>query len=204
MKDLVLTVKRDLLPNDWLSDCGGVCMAEAAFAEALGLLEPCWIPRQNAENDPRYKQLIPYILVRHGERLATYRRQGSEARLHGCWSIGVGGHIDHPDRGKDLMATLLCGARRELREELTGIETDCPLTLLGVINEEQTEVGKVHLGVVMVATITRDQPPAAGAELSRLRWQKPQTLGDLGMELWSHLALDLYQAHAATACSVQN
>ena len=199
MKDLVLTVERGRLPQAWLVQCGGVFLPDNALSTAFDLLEPCWVSRQHAEKDPRYKQLIPYILVRHDGRLAAYRRRGTEARLHGYWSIGVGGHVDYGDRGRNLTETLLAGARRELFEELPGLKTDHSLTLLGVINEEHSEVGTVHLGVVMMATVNGHQAPVGGQELLDLGWLPPPKLQALELELWSCLALDLYQTHVAAS-----
>jgi predicted NUDIX family phosphoesterase len=98
------------------------------------------------ETDPAYKQVIPYLVLRDGASYFLMRRTraGVDARLHDRWSIGVGGHLNPGDDG------LLGGLRREWREELVaGFEPDfVPVALL---NDDTTEVGAVHLGVVFVA-----------------------------------------------------
>jgi predicted NUDIX family phosphoesterase len=113
-----------------------------ASLDATGRYEP----RDVMETDPTYKQVIPYLVLRDGASYFLMRRTraGVDARLHDRWSIGVGGHLNPGDDG------LLGGLRREWREELVaGFEPDfVPVALL---NDDTTEVGAVHLGVVFVA-----------------------------------------------------
>ncbi len=103
-------------------------------------------PREAMERDPSFKQVIPYLVLRDGARYFLMRRTraGGDVRLHDRYSIGVGGHLNPGDG--DLDGGLL----REWREE---IEADFApaFRLLGVLNDDTTEVGSVHLGVVYVA-----------------------------------------------------
>lgn len=105
-----------------------------------------YAPRAAMERDPAWKQLIPYLVLRDGERYFLMRRtrSGGDARLHDRWSIGVGGHVNPGDDG------LIGGLRREWREELVAdFEPDFePVALL---NDDTTDVGAVHLGIVFVA-----------------------------------------------------
>jgi predicted NUDIX family phosphoesterase len=100
-------------------------------------------------------------MVMHGDEILLLRRlaQGGESRLHGKLSIGVGGHINPVDDGgaaggpaaRGAGADLLdAGCRRELEEE---IDLRCPYTLsaVGVINDDASDVGSVHFGLVNVA-----------------------------------------------------
>lgn len=103
-------------------------------------------PRPEMEADPGFKQIIPYLVLRDGRRYFLMRRTraGADARLHDHWSIGVGGHLNPGDR--DLAG----GLAREWREELVaGFEPD--FRLVGLLNDDETEVGRVHLGAVFVA-----------------------------------------------------
>jgi predicted NUDIX family phosphoesterase len=103
-------------------------------------------PRDVMELDPAFKQVIPYLVLRDGERYFLMQRTtaGGDARLHGRYSIGVGGHLNPGDGG------LLGGLRREWEEEL---DADFPpeFRLVGLLNDDTTEVGAVHLGAVYVA-----------------------------------------------------
>jgi predicted NUDIX family phosphoesterase len=120
-----------------------------------GLLDPAhtsYRPRPEMEQDPSFKQLIPYVIFRYRDasgqtHLFQYTRgkgQG-ESRLHAKRSIGVGGHISADDAV--VASAYEEGMRRELEEE---IEIGAPYQgrMVGLINDDETEVGKVHLGVV--------------------------------------------------------
>jgi predicted NUDIX family phosphoesterase len=148
-------------------------------------------PRASVEEDPSLKQIIPYLILRHRERIFLFQRSahGSEPRLHGRFSIGVGGHVTEGDiDGGDL---LMAGLRRELDEELivAGGWTARPV---GVLNDDQTPVGSVHFGVVYVVEIER--PEIRVREEDRLTGRlagAPEVRTVRGsMETWSQLILD--------------
>jgi predicted NUDIX family phosphoesterase len=112
-------------------------------------------PRGEMEKDPSFKQLIPYMVFRHVDAdgvswLFQYVRGGGmgEKRLHALRSVGVGGHISTDDAGAGSMHDIYrVGMQRELGEE---ISLDTPFTerCVGLINDDETPVGRVHLGVV--------------------------------------------------------
>ena len=98
------------------------------------------------EQDPSFKQIIPYLVLRDGSRYFLMQRTnaGGDPRLHGRYSIGVGGHLNPGDGG------LLGGLRREWDEELvTGFVP--PFRLVALLNDDTTAVGSVHLGAVYLA-----------------------------------------------------
>jgi predicted NUDIX family phosphoesterase len=110
-----------------------------------------YLNRSDAEHDKRYKQLIPYVLLICKGKILRYRRGrgGQETRLHGLYSVGVGGHISEEDHG--LFSTgpgYHEGMRRELMEEVAMDEAK--EAAVAVINDDSTEVGYVHFGVVHV------------------------------------------------------
>ncbi len=110
--------------------------------------------RTEAEQDPRYKQLIPYALIVCRDRILRYRRGrgGQETRLHGLYSVGVGGHISEEDHGLFSQGPGYHDAmRRELIEEVA-IDAQKEAAV-AVINDDSTEVGRVHLGVVHVVQV---------------------------------------------------
>ena len=103
-------------------------------------------PRAAMEADPSFKQVIPYLVLRDGPRYFLMQRTaaGGDARLHGRYSIGVGGHLNPGDGG------LLGGLSREWSEELVaGFVPE--FRLVALLNDDTTEVGAVHMGAVYVA-----------------------------------------------------
>jgi predicted NUDIX family phosphoesterase len=111
-------------------------------------------PRPAMESDPSFKQVIPYLVLRDGPDwfLMQRTRAGGDSRLHDRWSIGVGGHLNPGD------ADLAGGLAREWREELVAaFEPD--YRFVGLLNDDTTDVGRVHLGVVFVAD-ARGRPVA--------------------------------------------
>src|SRR5580765_4121693 len=116
-----------------------------------------YLNRSEAETDRRYKQLIPYVLVVSDGRLLRYQRGkgGQETRLRGLWSVGIGGHISEEDHGlfsKDF--GYFEGMRREVREEVEVEEVS--ESAVGVINDDNTDVGYVHFGVVHVMQVANE------------------------------------------------
>ncbi|MEL5720912.1 MAG: hypothetical protein P1P59_07270 [Treponemataceae bacterium] len=158
-------------------------------------VEIFWIERNIAETDTNYKQIIPYILVQNSEgKFACYPRHGTETRLHGLYSCGIGGHIDAIDKGKDIFTTIKNGMTRELSEEFKNFQkAKVDLKYLGIINEVETSVGLVHLGLVFYAKCFEDYLPEPAAELSGLEWKTLDEIKLLKMELWSTLAFKLYE-----------
>jgi predicted NUDIX family phosphoesterase len=115
------------------------------------LLDPAhlqFMPRPEAENDPSYKQLIPYVVLRCGDQVFHYTRgqAGTEVRLRALRSIGVGGHICRED-GNLSADAYRAGMRREVEEEIH-LETLYTEQTIGLINDDRTPVGQVHLGIV--------------------------------------------------------
>lgn len=152
-----------------------------------------WVDRPLAEKDTNLKQLIPYVLVQDEDRLfACYPRHGTESRLHGLYSCGIGGHIDETDGCGSVDQTVGEGMRRELSEELTGFTMNrIDLSYQGMIHETESEVGLCHLGLVYLARCKDGYRPSATDETSGLGWKSLAELRALRTELWTTLALSL-------------
>ena len=192
----VLSIKRDLLPASW------VCKKSIVPLELDDFIEKCcasgfeFINRSDAEKDVSYKQIIPYIVLQTQdfEKTAIYNRQGSEQRLHDLWSIGIGGHINPIDmetQTTSFLQILTVGMERELQEELDQRpKGDLPL-FVGVISEDVTDVGKVHLGAVFRILTSTPEKFLPGSELFQFTWEKTRNLEQLNLELWSKMALKL-------------
>ncbi len=154
-----------------------------------------WIERSRAERDFGYKQIIPYaILQRADGKIACYRRHGTEKRLHGLYTCGVGGHIDEPDKGDTLLETVQNGMNRELSEEIANFDKGrISLENLGFIHEVESEVGLLHLGIVYLAKCVEGYVPTETDETRGLEWKTADELKGLRTELWSQLALELLE-----------
>lgn len=189
------------LPRTWLPEAGGIRLSEEELLAALESVPPAWLSRAAAESNPEFKQWIPYVVLRsqHGE-LAAYPRGGGEKRLHGLWSVGVGGHINPQDAESTSIGsggwgqTLWNGLRRELAEEYPGAA--CGETkFVGLIHESQTAVGRVHIGAVFLHQVF-ESSSEFGSELAGLRWLPRAGIGAgewplERFEVWSRLALEL-------------
>jgi predicted NUDIX family phosphoesterase len=105
-----------------------------------------FLRRGDAEEDPAHKQVIPYLVLRDGERWFLMRRTkaGADSRLHDLWSIGVGGHLNPGDRDVEG------GLRREWAEEVVAA-FEPAFEPVGLLNDDTTPVGAVHVGIVFVA-----------------------------------------------------
>lgn len=109
-----------------------------------------FLPRPYMETDPTYKQIIPYIVFCHDNKVFLMQRKttASEQRLQGKLSLGIGGHIRKEDMTSN---SLFDWAKREFYEEVHYTGT-CRITPLGMVNDDSDDVGKVHLGLVLLLT----------------------------------------------------
>ena len=169
---------------------------ERYFNELLDPRVTAFRPRGEMEEDPSFKQLIPYVIFRHVDdvgvvRLFHYLRgkgQG-EKRLHAKRSIGIGGHISSIDAAQSNVYAE--GMRRELEEEVH-IQTSYTERCVGMLNDDETEVGKVHLGVVHIFDV---ELPAVTPRESEIHEAEFKTLDELfavkaEFESWSAICLD--------------
>lgn len=143
-EEQVLVVARERVPDA----AGWYGLRHEGLPAFLDVIERegRYAPRDVMEQDPRFKQVIPYLVLRDGDRYFLMRRTraGADARLHDRWSIGVGGHLNPGDEG------VLGGLRREWHEELEA-DFEPVFEAVAMLNDDTTDVGAVHLGVVFVA-----------------------------------------------------
>ncbi len=181
----VLVVPRaSIVPGDgWLGvRRDGI---EAAL-DAVGR-DGFFMRRGDAEEDPTHKQVIPYLVLRDGERWFLMRRTkaGGDARLHDLWSIGVGGHLNPGD------GDVAGGLRREWSEEVAA-DFVPDFVPVGLLNDDTTPVGAVHVGVVFVADAAGR--PVAIRETDKLAGSFATTAETAAvrdaMETWSRLVFD--------------
>src|ERR1700680_2750078 len=153
-----------------------------------------FLERAEAEADPRYKQIIPYAVVRHSERYFLLQRKStqSEQRLHNKLSIGVGGHINPSEVASDS-DVIREGLTREIGEELY-IAPGYRERLVGLINDDTTDVGRVHLGVLF--EIDSISPDVRVRETHKMdgAWALISHLDQSyeGLETWSQIVFDSF------------
>jgi len=159
-----------------------------------------FIARDDAEEDPGFKQIIPYVIFKHQDRFLHYVRGGGsgEKRLAAKGSIGIGGHVNEEDYhatgslGRELY---LAGVERETNEELV-IESAYTQTIAGLINDDTNEVGKVHLGVVHVFELESPKVAPREDNITELQFltRKELILRAERLETWSSLIVDKLDA----------
>lgn len=188
----VLVVPRSLVPDEasWYGLRTDGLDAFLAVVAEHGRFEP----RAAMEVDPSFKQIIPYLVLRDGDDYFLMRRTraGGDARLFEKWSIGVGGHLDPGD--EDIAG----GLRREWHEELVaGFEP--AFTPYALLNDDTTDVGAVHLGVVVLADTSgrpvdvRETHKLSGAFASPAE----VAAGIDHLETWSRIVFEALEAAPA-------
>lgn len=186
-EDVMVAATSELAP--FIAGRGADLIRDSTDA-ILGLIAArhTFIARATAEVSPEYRQIIPYVIIRHGDAYFVLERtpKQSEARLHHKLSLGIGGHVNP---GHDLAAGLL----KELKEEVA-VDSRYKLQFIGILNDETTEVGRVHLGAVHLLEPEAPRVSVRETEKMRGRWV---AVGDLAalrerMESWSQIVYDQF------------
>jgi predicted NUDIX family phosphoesterase len=146
-------------------------------------------PRGLMENDPSYKQIIPYLIFKHKDRyfLMERKAKASEKRLKNKLTLGIGGHIR-----KDDMQTnsIFDWARREFHEEVD-YEGSFAIKPLGILNDDSNEVGKVHVGFVfLLEGDSAEISVKSELKSGKLVNKKECVAAQDRMESWSQLVLE--------------
>lgn len=158
---------------------------------------PRFMPRSQAEQDPSYKQLIPYVIMAHEGKYLSYVRgkRAGETRLVAKRSIGIGGHInpvdDMPLFNIDFYQTYIAAVEREVSEEVL-VETSHTDSIVALLNDDSNDVGSVHLGIVHYWKL--DTPEVCKKEqmitqMAFMALDELQQVKD-SLETWSQLCLD--------------
>jgi predicted NUDIX family phosphoesterase len=154
-----------------------------------------FLSRGKAENDPSHKQIIPYVLIAHADKVLHYVRgkKGGEQRLVAKGSIGIGGHLNDTDESLFAWneAAYRAGVEREVNEE---IRIGAPFAdkIVALLNDDSTEVGRVHLGVVHVFQLEQPTVEKREAVITNLSFLSKEELVSRRemLETWSQLCVD--------------
>ena len=154
-----------------------------------------FLPRAQAENDSAYKQIIPYVLLAFQDRVLHYVRgkKAGEQRLVAKGSIGIGGHMNESD--ESLFAwdeqAYRAGVEREVNEEIK-IDTQFEDRIVALLNDDTTEVGRVHLGIVHVFRLAQQKVEKREAMITNLAFLTKSELLNRreSLETWSQICVD--------------
>jgi predicted NUDIX family phosphoesterase len=155
-------------------------------------------PRFEVEDDPSLKQIIPYVVFRNGDSVFCYLRGQSqgESRLHRKRSLGVGGHVSEEDAdGRKSLDAYEMALRRELDEEVD-VRSSGRMTRVGLINDDATPVGRVHLGVVHLVELEGRDIVSREDGLADAEFLSSTALRDHRNEFesWSQICIDTFLA----------
>jgi predicted NUDIX family phosphoesterase len=192
----VLVVRRSLF--DQLGSFHGLNFEPEKYLRALlSRGNNFFLPRAQAENDPSHKQIIPYAIIAHGDSVLHYVRgkKAGEQRLVAKGSIGIGGHMNDSD--ESLFAwdedAYRAGVEREVKEEIK-IETAFEDRIVALLNDDTTEVGSVHLGIVHVFRLAEPKVTKRETMITNIGFlTKDELLARRdNLETWSQLCVDSF------------
>jgi predicted NUDIX family phosphoesterase len=154
-----------------------------------------FLPRASAENDPTHKQIIPYAIIAHEKTVLHYVRgkKAGEQRLVSKGSIGIGGHMNDTD--ESLFAwdenAYRAGVEREVNEEVK-IESPFEDRIVALLNDDTTEVGRVHLGIVHVFRLAEPKVQKREAMITNMAFLSADELKARRetLETWSQICVD--------------
>lgn len=192
----ILVIKRSLF-NELGSFHGLNFQPEKYLRSILSRGNNFFLPRQQAETDPTHKQIIPYVLLACGNKVLSYIRgkKAGEQRLVAKGSIGIGGHMNQEDESLFNYVTdeaaYRAGVEREIAEEIK-IESNFEDRIVALLNDDTTEVGRVHLGVVHVFKLTEPKVEKREAMITNLAFLgKDELLARRdSLETWSQICCD--------------
>src|SRR5438046_3524408 len=190
----ILVIKRSLF--DELGSFQGLNFEPKTYLKAiLSRGNNFFLPRPEAENNPAYKQIIPYALIAFGNSVVYYVRgkKAGEQRLVAKGSIGIGGHMNETDESLFALdeQAYRVGVEREVNEE---IKIDSPFEgrIVALLNDDTTEVGRVHLGIIHVFKLAEPKVQKREAMITELTFLPSEELlaRCATMETWSQICLD--------------
>jgi predicted NUDIX family phosphoesterase len=190
----VLVIRRELF--DQLGSFQGLNFDAQKYLDAfLARGNNVFLQRSKAEINPAYKQIIPYALIAFEKKVAYYVRgkKAGEQRLVAKGSIGIGGHMNETDETLFAMdeQAYRVGVEREVNEEIR-IDTRFDDRIVALLNDDTTEVGRVHLGIVHVFKLAEPKLEKREAMITGLTFLSKEELLSRRetMETWSQICLD--------------
>lgn len=192
----VLVIKRSLFNE--LGSFQGLNFEPRKYLDAiLSRGNNFFLRRPLAEKDPSHKQIIPYVLLAHGDGVLFYVRgkKAGEQRLVAKGSIGIGGHMNESDESLFALdeAAYRAGVEREVGEEIV-INTKFEDRIVALLNDDSTEVGQVHLGIVHIFKLAEPKVDKREAMITGVAFLRKDELLSRrdSLETWSQICLDSF------------
>jgi len=157
-----------------------------------------FLRRSELEEDPSFKQIIPYAIISNNESFYLFRRTSkqTEKRLQNKFSLGVGGHMNPDDSMESKEQYLIDELKRELYEEvklLNGCLIE-DIEFIGFINDDTISVGSVHIGLLYNIHVSNKEVYINETDKMTADWIDKPNLAEFyeGMETWTKITFDFY------------
>ena len=154
--------------------------------------------RSELEEDPSFKQVIPYAVISNNESFCLFKRRSgqTEKRLHNKLSLGVGGHMNPGNSRESDDQYLINELKRELFEEvrlLNGCAIE-DIEFIGFINDDTIPVGRVHIGLLYNIHVSSKNVVINETDKMTADWVDKPDLAEFyeGMETWTKIIFDSY------------
>lgn len=198
-EQILVVNRKELFNNEENHFYGFIQKNEEKTKKIIDTFESYEVKRRgDMEEDPSYKQLIGYVLLKDANtnEVLVYKRLvgGGEARLHGKASVGIGGHMNEVE-GKTIFEMLKINAARELNEEVGVSEEEAlnNLHFIGLINDDKTEVGQVHVGVVYECKVDKSKVEVKEDDTLVIKWMTAdEAKEEENYETWSEFLKPIF------------
>jgi len=154
--------------------------------------------RSELEEDPSFKQIIPYAVISNKTSFYLFRRSSwqTEKRLQNLFSLGVGGHMNPGSSTGHEEHYLHDELKRELFEEVI-LLNNCnieDIEFIGFINDDTIPVGRVHIGLLYNIHVSNKEVYINEPEKMTAGWIEKSNLAEFyeGMETWTKIIYDHY------------
>ncbi len=197
-KEKVLAIRSNIVQFIEFTD--GISLNSKALQELLKDSKKIkFISRKTAETNTRWKQIIPYSIISYNNLFLTYTRgqKSDENRLTGKLSIGLGGHINPKDayliNNKYAFSfdTIVKAMKREIDEEIN-IKSSYEHKAVGIINDDTSNVDKVHLGVLFIWKLQKKAIEYREGDITKIQFMtKDELINNYhSFERWSQICID--------------
>jgi len=198
-EQILVVNRKELFNNEENHFYGFIEKNDDKTKEIINTFESYEVKRRgDMEEDPSFKQLIGYVLLKdiNTNEVLVYKRLvgGGEARLHGKASVGIGGHMNEIEE-KTIFEMLKINAARELNEEVGVSEEEAlnNLHFIGLINDDETEVGQVHIGVVYECKVDKNNVEVKEDDTLVIKWMSGvEAKKEENYETWSEFLKPIF------------